>query len=518
MQLSPRWAQCHLIRHRQLHSSAVLHSDFRKWSLRVIRKEDVEYAAPRRERPVLRNMNYAQRLMQIADGYVYSELQKKARNEQAPEGRRGRMVRIADRLVEGAGNPFEARGWEAGAKVAGDRRGRLREALRLYLRASQRKDGTMPIISSRVWGTTHFMERRIMETVRRLDAVEKVSRVHYTSAQEDIVNWGVQPRSRMEREKEVREKPLEWVTGAGSPKDVRPSARGLAYKTQQRLPPLHRLTPSAVERAREPVLQAFPGIGNVGGHALSLGHAFFASRGLLGTPSSSFAATSAPGEPFSTTPAAYSGSSAPSTPPTALSHAGDPRPYYTYPGPSPTNSTVPSTHPSLRPTYVSTLMPGHGVASLVTKTQHTSPSSSSPLPTSGSPDAHPAGFLAHPDPTALRGPPWTRRGKMLRWTRLRKKREDLVKMYFPAPHPEAPMPPVVESAGASVMRRDTLNTSADAGEGGTELAAVRQPVNILPLPFPPTLTNETDYILPQPPRQPSLAHALRVRLAGRMRV
>ncbi|KAF8151985.1 hypothetical protein K438DRAFT_381530 [Mycena galopus ATCC 62051] len=363
----PQWAQCN--RTRSLHSSAVqrstyrgysMHGTLREWALRMLLKEDLTIAAPaRRDRRARPHMIYAKRLMETADGYVYNEPQKKARNKKAPEGRRGRMMRMADSLFEGA----EPRGREAGVKVAGDQRGRLREALRLYLRASQRGKNTMPIISSRVWGATHLMQRRTVETVRRLDTTDsKVSRV----SPKDIANWGVQTRPRRKRGKEVNDCLPEWAPGAGPPKDVQPSARGLAYKTQQQLPPLHRLAPSAIERARMPLLQAFPGVSNVGG---TLGHAFFASRGLLSTPSSSASAPKSGGPP-----ASYSDLT---ILPTALSHAGAPRPYDTDPGlaPSPSTSGSSSAHPSL-----STPVNGNGVASLVTKTQHASPTSTTRFP------------------------------------------------------------------------------------------------------------------------------------------
>jgi hypothetical protein len=430
-----RWAktpQC-----RSLHSSAVLqstyrgynmHGTLREWALRMIRKEDVQIAARKDSRRRIREHQvYAKDLMEMADSYVFNEIVKKERNDTPPTGKAGRRVRQGDNLLARAGNPFMARSRGEGLRVAKDRMGRLREALRLYMRAAQRADGTMPVIGSRVWGTTHFMERRILRTARKLDTTEGIVRKHYRPAQQDTVNWGVR------RTEKVEEKDLEWVKGP--PKDVRPSARGLAYKTEQQLPPLHRLAPSAVERARMPLLQAFPGIGNVGGgHVLSLGHAHYASRGLLGTPPppSSPSAT-----PFSTAPGPES---TPRTPPVALSPAGEPRPYYHYPYAPPSFADAESETDA---------------------------------------DGPPAVF-AHPDPTLLRAPPWTRRGKMLRWAKYSKKNENVMKAYFPAPHAPPPGPVQAGASREVGERAGELKgaTEAAAGQGTVKLAWVREPVRV----------------------------------------
>ncbi|KAJ7832056.1 hypothetical protein B0H14DRAFT_3463669 [Mycena olivaceomarginata] len=382
----------------------------------MIRKEDVQIAARKDSRRRIREHQvYAKDLMEMADSYVFNEIVKKERNDTPPTGKAGRRVRQGDNLLARAGNPFMARSRGEGLRVAKDRMGRLREALRLYMRAAQRADGTMPVIGSRVWGTTHFMERRILRTARKLDTTEGIVRKHYRPAQQDTVNWGVR------RTEKVEEKDLD--------------ARGLAYKTEQQLPPLHRLAPSAVERARMPLLQAFPGIGNVsGGHVLSLGHAHYASRGLLGTPPppSSPSAT-----PFSTAPGPES---TPRTPPAALSPAGEPRPYYNYPYPPPSFADADSEI-----------------------------------------GADPPAVFAHPDPTLLRAPPWTRRGKMLRWAKYSKKNENA-----------GASREVGERAG------ELKGVTGVAGQGAVKLAWVRES--------------------PPPTSQPSLAHALRLRLAGKVRV
>ncbi|KAJ7837278.1 hypothetical protein B0H13DRAFT_2287987 [Mycena leptocephala] len=339
--LLPRWPpRLNKTLTRSLHTSPPLHSTYRgynmhgtlrEWALRMINKEDLQWA--RRSRPrELKHKRYEMRMMELADQYVLSEIKKKERKGKPPTGRPLRLVRTADKLLEEAGNPRTARGWAAGKRVAGDRTGRLREALRLYMRAAQRLDGSMPVIASRIWGTTHFLERRILNTVQKLDTAEKVTRVHYTPTIHDTVDWGVRPKPRAQAEKEERERPLEWVLVKPGAQQ-RPSARGIEYKTQPALPPLHRLAPSAVERARMPLLQAYPGIGNVGGHVLSLGHAFYASRGLLGTPPPS-------------SPSVSMASPSPSPPSPTLSQ----------PPPSPPSLSAPPTLP-LRPPTVPTSSP-----------------------------------------------------------------------------------------------------------------------------------------------------------------
>ncbi|KAJ7760392.1 hypothetical protein B0H16DRAFT_1719893 [Mycena metata] len=189
---------------------------------------------------------------------------------------------MADRLVAGVKDPSAAGGWEAGAAVVADRRGRLREALRLYMLASQRFDGSLPILGSRIWGTTRILERRILKTKAKLDTAEYLARTRYAHV-EDTVNWGISAEPQP-----VEETPLEWVEEGTTVENANarshPTARGLEYKTRQEIPRLHRLAPSVVERARMPLLQAFPGVGTVGGQVLSLGHATYTARGLLGTP------------------------------------------------------------------------------------------------------------------------------------------------------------------------------------------------------------------------------------------
>ncbi|KAJ6487663.1 hypothetical protein C8R45DRAFT_254010 [Mycena sanguinolenta] len=440
---------------RSFHSSAStrstyrgynMHGTLREWALRMINKEDLQYAARARDsRRVQRHRRYAERLMELADSYVLAELTKAETHKIPPTGKPGRMVRTADRLISGASNPFEARGRREGKKAAGDRVGRLKEALRLYLRAAQRADGSMPVISSRVWGTTHFLERRILNTVKKLDTAERVQHRHYTPPlTRDTVNWGIQPRAKTQQQEELR-----WVRSK-KPEEVRASALGLAYKSSPQLPPLHRLAPSALERARMPLLEAFPGIGNVGGQALTLGHAFYASRGLLGTPpppSSDGAVGEDAGrdgeEQWATTP------------PTAFANGG-PLPYYTYPGPAPSSSSNP-------------FPPSNNTSDALDNMSARS-------------------YLAPPDPTTLRGPPWTRRGKMLRWVRLSKKREGIIMRYFPVGHPPAPAAP---NAGRAVPASSAAAASTRGTSSGEQ---------------------------PDAHAQPSLAHALRVRLAGRVRV
>ncbi|KAK7044902.1 hypothetical protein R3P38DRAFT_2881543 [Favolaschia claudopus] len=431
---------------RSLHSSPTLcstyrgynmHGTLREWALRMIRKEDVKYAARSDSRRPHKHIPYSEHVKELADRYVHQEIRKKEQRDAPPRGRAARLVRAADKLLAEAGNPFEAKGRKNGARVAADRRGRLREALRLYMRASQRPDGSMPVFGSRIWGTTHFLERRITKTAEKLENAERVTRVHYTPVKEDTVKWGVTAQPRRELDE-----PLEWVKHESplSP-DLHPTSRGLAYKKEQQLPTLHRLAPSAVQRAKLPLLQAFPGVGHVGGQVLSVGHASYASRGLLGT-------VVPPNTPSS---------------PSTLSSA-PPRIYDT-------------AHPT---TFFS-------------------------LPTVTKQDP----FYAPPDPTALRSPPSTRRGKLLRWMRDSKKREHLAMRYFPALAPPPPAPVSekrVSSATGMVSPFDSPDAEATGARSAftsmthtrPELAWVRQP----------------------PPRTatPSLAHALRVRLAGRVRL
>ncbi|KAJ6478808.1 hypothetical protein C8R47DRAFT_630936 [Mycena vitilis] len=450
---------------RSLHTSAPLqstyrgynmHGTLREWALRQLRKEDM--LIQKRSRPrerVVKHQPYLHRLQELADEYVVNELRKQERRNRPPVGHAGRLVRAGDALLEGAEDPFAARGRTAGQKVVRDRRGRLREALRLYMRAAQRPDKSMPIIGSRVWGTTAYLERRILNTLKKLDTAEKIIRGHYDRPVQDTINWGIRTRDGFEKARTANEEkePLRRPS-AGSPKNVeRPSAFGLAYKMQPALPPLHRLAPSAVERARMPLLQAFPGAGAVGGQVLSLGHAFYASRGLLGTPP----------------PSAASTCTSHATPPSAFAPTGEPRPFYT-------------------PPVVSAPSPSHSPASA------SFPSSSA--------------SSSNADPNLVRGPPWTRRGKMLRWMRTSKKRENIAMRYFPAPHAPAPahVTPAgpggapgeyVGGAGDSVLGRESASglvrdggvpawasaVVVGAGRGSTrvspELASVRTPVGFL---------------------------------------
>ncbi|KAJ6589193.1 hypothetical protein B0H19DRAFT_1103227 [Mycena capillaripes] len=479
---------------RGLHTSAAvqstyrgynMHGTLREWALRQIRKEDLGIHMRSKRARQVQPGGFMKRTVQLADEYVLSELRKQERNNTPPKGRAGRLVRAADRLVEGAEDPFAAHGRAAGERVVRDRAGRLREALRLYMRASQRPDGTMPIIGSRVWGTTTFLERRIINTTQKLDIAEKVAREHYAPVQ-DTVNWGVRQETETEKKAE-----LIWAE-AGAPKDTRPSARGLAYKARPTLPPLHRLPPSAVARARMPLMQAFPGVGGVAGNVLSLGHGLYASRGLLGTPPASSTPTPATalsptGEPrpFYTSPTSF-GSTFPSSSVSASSAHAHPAPFHVWNFP-PIGSGHPSAHPpftsyTARHPFAAVPLPSSASAFI---SASASPSSSTSTSTHDAPQLPPR----RPDPTTLRGPPWTRRGKMLRWMRYKKKREELVMRYFPAPHVP---PPASAGAGAPPPLSQTDVAGVDV------LAWVRSP----------------------PPRAatPSLAHALRMRLAGRLRV
>ncbi|KAJ7180488.1 hypothetical protein C8R46DRAFT_584591 [Mycena filopes] len=283
-----RWARTEL-HTRSLTTSAALNSTYRgytmhgtlrEWALRMIHKEEREIKN-RSDRTRLTSATYEKRLIESAEALVDNELRKQAKRMRLPKGRAAHSVATADRLLAGVEDPSAAGGWEAGAAVVADRRGRLREALRLYMLASQRFDGSLPVLGSRMWGTTRILERRILKTKAKLDTAEYLSRTRYARVQEDTVNWGITAKPT-----QIENGPVERAEEGSTLPDVQlhTTARGLAYKTQQELPPLHRLSPSAVERARMPLLQAFPGVGAIGGHVLSLGHASYASRGLLGTP------------------------------------------------------------------------------------------------------------------------------------------------------------------------------------------------------------------------------------------
>ncbi|KAJ6487677.1 hypothetical protein C8R45DRAFT_254044 [Mycena sanguinolenta] len=439
---------------RSFHSSASTRSTYRgynmhgtlcEWALRMINKEDLQYAARARDsRRVQRHRRYAEQLMELADSYVLAELTKAETHKIPPTGKPGRTVRTADRLISGASNPFEARGRREGKKAAGDRVGRLKEALRLYLRAAQRADGSMPVISSRVWGTTHFLERRILNTVKKTrhrrarttsplyaSSYSGYRQLGYTAARKDTTTGG----AAMGKDEEA---------GGGASECPRPRV--------QILPPL--ATPTQT-RALCPRTRAHAAARSIPRHrerrraGVGARTCVLCQSRLLGTPPPP--SDGAVGEDAGKD----GGEQWSATPPTAFANGG-PLPYYTYPGPAPSSSSNPS--PLLNNT-------------------------------SDALDNMPArSYLAPPDPTTLRGPPWTRRGKMLRWVRPSKKREGIIMRYFPVGHPPAPVAPnvgraVPTSSAAAMSTRDASSGEQPGGHA-----------------------------------QPSLAHALRVRLAGRVRV
>ncbi|KAJ7449066.1 hypothetical protein B0H11DRAFT_336098 [Mycena galericulata] len=295
-----RWTPGQLPRARSFHTTPptqaryrgpARHGTLQEWAMRILHKDVKKWSTrSRRVAPA------ALALLREADSIVAREQREAEERAYAPRGEALWLMETADALLKQL--PFEAleardrereappHVWLTGEEEEAHRRGRLREALRLYYRAAQRANGTMPVIGSRIWGTTRVLERRILRTEDRLYKAE-LRAFGQKEVVRDETGWGVRMKERERREGKgskgwpVLTKPDKQTT---KPKD----GLELKYKSPGTLPPLRRLPPSAVERARMPLLQAFPGVGTVGDTSLSIGHALFSAAGFLGThPTSS---------------------------------------------------------------------------------------------------------------------------------------------------------------------------------------------------------------------------------------
>ncbi|KAJ7204505.1 hypothetical protein GGX14DRAFT_398333 [Mycena pura] len=435
----PRWhllslGHCNL---RSLHTSSVLHSRYRgynmhgtlrEWALRMIQK-DLGRMKERRikgERRLILSFEAVRRMTE-ADAMVYNTLEGEERRRAPPKGRGGRLMAVGDKVRAGMRDPGTAESEEERVRILADRRGRLREALRLYLRAAKRPDGSMPLLGTRIWGTSRMLEHRLWDTARSLDKAE--STVDNPPPKRDTVNWGIRPQH--------TSLPAQWSTpiddellpATQAALRVAPTARGVAYKTNA-LPPLHRLAPSAIQRARLPLLSAFPGVGAVGDTILSVGHATYAAQGLLGTPA-----------------------------------------------PAPASSSSPRIEPApdvASPPYLSYV--------------HHHPNQ--PPPSDG----------------MLRPPPIARRGKTLRWFKYRPKRHRFMLTCFPLPHVPPPRPAQPGSGRAAALG----GRAPDTGIAKTVGAGVGPSRGMYAERTAPELA-----WFRQPTPRSSLAHALRIRLAGR---
>ncbi|KAJ7647713.1 hypothetical protein FB45DRAFT_894237 [Roridomyces roridus] len=239
-----------------------IHGTLREWALRMIEKDVSKW-----NRRKMRVPSDVVKLMGEADAIVQSVQRRDAQRNYTPRGPSLRLVQAADRLLQ------------HGPTTEADRWRRLREALRLYYRASERANGTMPVIGSRIWGTTMLLEHRIRKTSEKLHKAEMRSFANPPVAHNEV-GWGLHVK---------QPDPPEVLTIQQPPTQDQlqmPSKAGVQYKTAP-CPPMPRIPPSAVERARMPLLQAFPGVGTVGGTQLGVNHALWSASGFLGTDTSS---------------------------------------------------------------------------------------------------------------------------------------------------------------------------------------------------------------------------------------
>ncbi|KAJ7108793.1 hypothetical protein C8R44DRAFT_986715 [Mycena epipterygia] len=234
------------------------HGTLREWALRMDDKDIAQW--DRRGQPVPSD---ALRLMRDADNLVAATRRAHTQGRAPPprNTKQHTQMRTADVLVKYAPKHPSA-----------TRTARLREALRLYYRASQRADGLLPVLGSRILGTSRLLEHRIRRTA---DALDRAQRAHlHAPPTHDQVQWGLRDR--------VRTPPECAAVPAATARVPSPGGAGptLAYKPRA-LPGLPPLPLSALQHAALPLLRAFPAVG--GRANLSLGHAASAEAGLLGT-------------------------------------------------------------------------------------------------------------------------------------------------------------------------------------------------------------------------------------------
>ncbi|KAJ7697629.1 hypothetical protein B0H17DRAFT_355251 [Mycena rosella] len=259
---------------RALHASPALssryrsvfkHGTLREWALRMQQKDLDKWGSRGQTIPA-----EAKLIMRRADAMIANTLKKQAlvyTGQTDPS-----VLEAADALVQRTQRPGQA---ERTAAQRAEDAAALREALRLYYLAGRNANGMLPVLGSRIIGVSNILAHRIYRTSEKLEEVLQTppAPVH------DEVGWGL--REAPPRLKPAPEPKPRTIHNAAKPLSADATPAPGLYKPRT-LRPLPALPLFPAERARLPLMLAFPGIG--GGLPFSLAHSKAAASGLLGSP------------------------------------------------------------------------------------------------------------------------------------------------------------------------------------------------------------------------------------------